>query len=472
MAKYGIIRMQKFHKDAILGIQKHNQREGENSKNKDIDSTRTMLNYDFVNEDKIKYHEEIKKMTATRVKRKIRNDAVLVAEFFVSASPEYMHAMSSDEQRKYFEASLDHIAGKYGQQNILYAVVHNDESTPHMHVGFVPITDDRRLAAKEYFHGKTKIRRIQDDFHNYMNKRGYDIERGEPSELQHKSIHEFKKQEREKELKHLQQLVAHKEKELQQMDNLVELKAAPPVEIRSERRIEELCSQPLEVEAAKSVMGSKVKVEETDFHELMSLTKELQQTLAAEHERTHALSHELDRYEKENKTLKHDLSETRQELEIYVADQDGQVAKAKKQMRQKLVHDFSAEQKEKVKDEVKRELDTQYKAHISSLSDDLMIEKQKHKETKKELVQVNKVNESLTQMNLGYIKDYVSKEELDKVNEQVHELREENKTLKSWKEKALNWIDKNVEKMKQISFFQYVGGIRKQSKRQEQDLER
>ncbi len=464
--------MQKFHKDAILGIQKHNQREGENSKNKDIDSTRTMLNYDFVNEDKIRYHEEIKKMTATRVKRKIRNDAVLVAEFFVSASPEYMHAMSSDEQRKYFEASLDHIAGKYGQQNILYAVVHNDELTPHMHVGFVPITDDRRLAAKEFFHGKTKIRRIQDDFHNYMNKRGYDIERGEPSELQHKSVHEFKKQEREKELKHLQQLVAHKEKELQQIDNLVELKAAPPVEIRSERRIEELCSQPVEVEAAKSVVGSKVKMEETDFYELMSLTKELQQTLAAEHERTHALSHELDLYEKENKALKHDLSETRQELEIYVADQDGQVEKAKKQMRQKLVRDFSAEQKENVKDEVKRELDTEYKAHISSLSDDLMIEKQKHDKTKKELVQANEVNESLTEMNLGYIKDYVPKEELDKANEEVHELREENKTLKAWKEKALNWIDKNVEKMKQISFFQYVGGIRKQSKRQEQDLER
>ncbi|MEK1831387.1 hypothetical protein AAAC51_27865 [Priestia megaterium] len=45
------------------------------------------------------------------------------------------------------------------------------------------------------------------------------------------------------------------------------------------------------------------------------------------------------------------------------------------------------------------------------------------------------------------------------MNQQVHELREENKTLKAWKEKALNWIDKNVEKMKQISFFQYVGGL-------------
>jgi len=215
-----------------------------------------------------------------------------------------------------------------------------------------------------------------------------------------------------------------------------------------------------------------VKVEEADFHELMSLTKELQQTLAAEHERTHALSHEVDRYEKENKTLKHDLSETRRELEVYVAAQDGQVEKAKKQMRQKLVRDFSAEQKENVKDEVKRELDKQYEAHISSLSDDLMIEKQKHKKTKKELVELNEVNESLTKMNLGYIKDYVPKEELDKANEQVHELREENKTLKAWKEKALNWIDKHVEKMKQISFFQHVGGIHQRNKRRDQEIER
>jgi len=101
-----------------------------------------------------------------------------------------------------------------------------------------------------------------------------------------------------------------------------------------------------------------------------------------------------------------------------------------------------------------------------------MIEKQKHKKTKKELVELNEVNESLTKMNLGYIKNYVPKEELEKANEQVDELKEENKTLKAWKEKALNWIDKNVERMKQISFFQYVGGIQKRNKRQDQEIER
>jgi len=44
--------------------------------------------------------------------------------------------------------------------------------------------------------------------------------------------------------------------------------------------------------------------------------------------------------------------------------------------------------------------------------------------------------------------------------------------LKAWKEKALNWIDKNVWKMKQISFFQHVGGIYKRNKRRDQEMER
>jgi len=41
-------------------------------------------------------------------------------------------------------------------------------------------------------------------------------------------------------------------------------------------------------------------------------------------------------------------------------------------------------------------------------------------------------------MNLGYIKNYVPKEEFDKVNQQVHELREKTRILKVWKEKALD----------------------------------
>ncbi|MED4117172.1 hypothetical protein [Priestia megaterium] len=101
-----------------------------------------------------------------------------------------------------------------------------------------------------------------------------------------------------------------------------------------------------------------------------------------------------------------------------------------------------------------------------------MIEKEKHEKTKKELVQANEVNGNLTKLNLGYIKNYVPQKELDKANQQVHKLREKNKTLKAWKEKFLNWIDKNIEKMKQISVFQYVDRIQKKNKPQENEMER
>lgn len=42
---------------------------------------------------------------------------------------------------------------------------------------------------------------------------------------------------------------------------------------------------------------------------------------------------------------------------------------------------------------------------------------------KKELVRVTEVNDILTKMNLDYIENYVSKEELDQANEQVNELK-------------------------------------------------
>ncbi|NEW04269.1 hypothetical protein GYH73_028560 [Bacillus megaterium] len=72
----------------------------------------------------------------------------------------------------------------------------------------------------------------------------------------------------------------------------------------------------------------------------MDLTKDLQSTLVAEHQRTHALSQEIDRKNKENKALREQLEDIKQDLSVYVSHQNGEVEKAKKQMREKLVRDF------------------------------------------------------------------------------------------------------------------------------------
>lgn len=154
---YSIIRVQKMKQADLKGIQIHNQREKlKQSSNTEIDSEKTHLNFDLVNESKTDYSEHINQIIKDNVvtKRAIRKDAVKVAEFLVTSDTDFFNGLTFEQTRDYFEKSLEFIKENYGK-TIAYATVHLDEKTPHMHVGFVPITEDHRLAAKEFF-GKKK----------------------------------------------------------------------------------------------------------------------------------------------------------------------------------------------------------------------------------------------------------------------------------------------------------------------------
>ena len=54
-----------------------------------------------------------------------------------------------------------------------------DEKTPHMHLSFVPLTEDGRLCAKEIVGNKKKLTQWQDRFWEHMVKKYPDLERGE-----------------------------------------------------------------------------------------------------------------------------------------------------------------------------------------------------------------------------------------------------------------------------------------------------
>lgn len=203
MASFGIIRMAKFQISDVQGIQKHNQRQGKSKSNTDIDYEKTEQNYDFLNQENIQYERVIKKRIDKKVKRKPRANSVVLSEFVVTASPQYMNALSENEQKKYFAAGTDFIQKKYGAENVIYAMVHNDESTPHLHVGITPITKDGRLSAKDIFNGKQAMVRLQDEFHQHMVEHGFEIERGEASDRQNVPTAEFKKQTLEKEIEKL-----------------------------------------------------------------------------------------------------------------------------------------------------------------------------------------------------------------------------------------------------------------------------
>jgi len=57
--------------------------------------------------------------------------------------------------------------------------VHLDEKSPHMHLCFVPLTEDKRLCAKEILGNKKKLTQWQDKYWEHMVKKYPDLERGE-----------------------------------------------------------------------------------------------------------------------------------------------------------------------------------------------------------------------------------------------------------------------------------------------------
>ena len=58
-----------------------------------------------------------------------------------------------------------------------------DEKTPHMHLSFVPITQDGRLCAKEILGNKKKLTWWQDEFWKHMVEKYPDLERGESASM-------------------------------------------------------------------------------------------------------------------------------------------------------------------------------------------------------------------------------------------------------------------------------------------------
>jgi len=54
-----------------------------------------------------------------------------------------------------------------------------DEKTHHMHLTFVPLTEDNHLSAKDILGNRASLSKWQDDFHAYMVEKYINLERGE-----------------------------------------------------------------------------------------------------------------------------------------------------------------------------------------------------------------------------------------------------------------------------------------------------
>ena len=177
-AQYAILRFAKYKGPEIGHIEAHNERAKEKyASNPAVDTGRSHLNFHLVMPER-KYRAEAEKQIAAAGCR-TRSDSVRVVEALVTASPEFFKGKKKSEVKAYFTEALEFIQKYQSKDTIISAVVHMDEKTPHMHLCFVPLTEDKRLSAKEIVGNKKKLTWWQDEFWKHMVKKYPDLERGE-----------------------------------------------------------------------------------------------------------------------------------------------------------------------------------------------------------------------------------------------------------------------------------------------------
>ena len=112
--------------------------------NADIDTRKTHLNYDLQHGDIDALQKRLEEVSHTK-----RHDLVACCGVVVTL-PRELENQPDHTQRAFFDWCKLFLDKKFGEQNCVYATVHNDESTAHMHYGFVPtVTKQRKFRSAE-----------------------------------------------------------------------------------------------------------------------------------------------------------------------------------------------------------------------------------------------------------------------------------------------------------------------------------
>ena len=396
---YAVARMQKMKSGNLGGAYRHNERIFENHSNKDIDPEKTHLNYELTDRDRsIPYDRQIKQyINDNKIsKRALRKDAVLCNEWIITSDKAFFENMNSNQIKDFFETAKNFFAERYGNSNIAYAMVHLDESTPHMHLGLVPMQNGK-LSSKSLFGSRDQLKEFQEAFPRYLNEHGYNLQRGESdSKKKHLETAEFK--EKQRLLDDTDKKIVDKTEKLKQLekekdallDDIAVLEAIQPLQI------EEMEKDKL----VRRTFDGKLKMDKATYDRLFHTVSQ------------HAL---------DNNRLKHENSNLEQQLQQSLSKQNNL---AKKLMKS----DHILSENRTLKSEV----------------DKLKHANQKLNESIKRLgEQLNAVNKKLALWRKT-ARNYMHPKEFSRMLHVINQIRPPRITIMSVARSVKNMIEKNI----------------------------
>lgn len=195
---YAIIRNAKYKRENLMAVYRHNERKNKNYSNKDIDRTKTYLNYSL-KDPEFNYVKEFDKIIKKyNLKGQIKTVSNIVCEYMITSDSDFFKRIGEEETKRYFATAYKFVSEykDLGEKYILSAKVHYDEKSPHMHLIFLPVvhTKDKKgnpidkIACSEFWKAKDSYRQLQNAFFEYMVETGFDLQRSLPKE-ETKRIH-------------------------------------------------------------------------------------------------------------------------------------------------------------------------------------------------------------------------------------------------------------------------------------------
>lgn len=218
---YAIIRNQNYKMGQLPYIYRHNERKNTNYSNKDIVKDKSTKNYSLkkCTTSYQKAFNNLKKQY--NLKGQIKKVSNVMCELIITSDKSFFDNIGEQETKRYFKLAYDFVANynNLGEEFIVSAKVHFDETTPHLHIVFIPVVhttnkkgkEINKIACSEFWKGRESYKILQDKFYNYVTSNSFDLERGNTKDNEHIPIEKLKKitnyevQEMFKDTKHLEQ---------------------------------------------------------------------------------------------------------------------------------------------------------------------------------------------------------------------------------------------------------------------------
>ncbi len=247
------------------------------------------------------------------------------------------HLVRQPEIERWAKDVYGFVCREFGEENVASFIIHLDETGPHAHCVFVPLTVDGRLCSKEVIGGKNKIEAKQHmrDLHTRLAEvnRKYGLDRGDDiheTGARHRSTAEYNR-DLHRENARLETIISDKSEQLGRLEDQIK---------KAETRVKGLTTMIANLERQEAELNDEIARLESDIENGAGDVSELRRRIAELENQLESTGQKLADKRDKLKTADRQLTELQDELDALSEKRDNA---------EKNFHEFTEKNQEQVR---------------------------------------------------------------------------------------------------------------------------